>query len=92
MTWLHEQEDKTYVAIYCRKDLNKSDINKKAHRRQILQTKHLCLIVYTVYPPKGTNHYDLLDMGRYNIGIHRESFLLELGKTVYKPKDKKKDL
>ena len=93
MTWLHEQEAyKTYVAIYCRKDLNKSDINKKAHRRQILQTKHLCLIGYRFYQPKGTKHYDLLEIGKYNIGIHRGTFLLEPAKAVYKPKDKKKDL
>ena len=32
MTWQHEQEAyKTYVAIYCRTDLNKSDINTKPH-------------------------------------------------------------
>ena len=67
-------------------------MNTKAHGRQILQTKRLCLIGYKFYPPKGTKHYNLLDIGKYNIGIHRESFLLEPAKTVYKPKDKKKDL
>ena len=64
----------------------------KAHGGQILQTKHLCLIGYKFYPPKGTKHYELLDIGKYNIGIHRVSFLLEPGKAVYKPKDKIKDL
>ena len=52
-TWLHEQETyKTYVAIYCRTDLNKSDMNTKAHGGQILQTTYLCLIGYRFYPPK----------------------------------------
>ena len=67
-------------------------MNTKAHGGQILQTKHLCLIGYRFYPPKGTKHYDLLDIGKYNIGIHRGSLLLEPAKAVYKPKDTKKDL
>ena len=94
MTWPYGQEAfKTHVAIYCRIDLNKSDMNtKKKHGKKILQTKHLCLIRYTFYPPKGTKHYELLDIGKYNIEIHGGLFLLELGKAVYKPKDKKKDV
>ena len=75
--------------MYCRIDLNKSDMNTKAHGGQTLQTKNVCLIGYKLYPPKETKHYDLLDIGKYNIGIHRESFLFEPAKTVYKPKDKK---
>ena len=91
--WLHEQETyKIYVAIYCRTDLNQSDMNTKSHGGQILQTTHLYLIGYKFYAPKGTKNYDLLDIGKYNIGIHRGSFLLEPAKAVYKPKDKKKDL
>ena len=39
MTWLHEQDAyKTYVAIYCSTDLNKLDMDTKAHGGQILQT------------------------------------------------------
>ena len=93
MTWLHEQEAyKTFVAIYCRTDLNKSDMNTKAHREQILQTKQLCLIGYRFYPPKGTTYCDFLVIGKYDIGIHRGSFLLEPANTVYKAKAKKKYL
>ena len=89
MIWLHEQEAyKTYVAIYCNTDLNKSDMNMKAHGGQKLQMKHLCLIGYKYYPPKGTKHYELLGIGKYNIGIHRVSFLLEPKKVEYKPKEK----
>ena len=86
MTWLHEQEAyKTFVAIYCRTDLNKSDMNTKAHGGQILLTKHLCLIGYKFYPPKGTKDYELLGIGKYNIRTHRGLFLLKPGKAVYKP-------
>ena len=67
-------------------------MNTKAHGGHILQTKHLCLIGYRFYPQKETKHYDLLDIGKYNIGIHKGSFLLEPVKAVYKPKDKKKYL
>ena len=67
-------------------------MNTKAHGGQILQKKHLCLIGYRFYPPKGTKHYDLLDIGKYNIVIHRGSFLLEPAKAVYNPNDTKKDL
>ena len=67
-------------------------MNTKAHGKKILQTKRLCLIGYKLYPPKGTKHYELLDIRKYNIGIHRGYFLLEPEKTVYKPKNKKRDL
>ena len=67
-------------------------MNIKAHGGYILQTKHLCLNIYNFYPPKGTKHCELLKIGKYNIEIHRESFLLEPGKVVYKPNENKKDL
>ena len=38
-----------------------------------------------VYPQKGSEHYELLELGKYNLGIHRGSFLLEPGKVKYKP-------
>ena len=92
MTWLHEQEAyKTYVAIYCKTDLNKTDMNTKAHGGKYYRQK-LCLIGYKFYPPKGKKHYELLEIEKYNIGIHRGSSLLDPGKAVYKPKEKKKDL
>ena len=45
-------------------------MNIKAHGGYILQTKHLCLNIYNFYPPKGTKHYELLKIGKYNIEIH----------------------
>jgi hypothetical protein len=87
MTWLHEQDAyQNYVAVYCNTNLNKADMNTKAHGGQTLQETHLCMVGYKFYPPKGSEHYEILELGKCNIGIHRGSFLLEPGKTVYKPK------
>ena len=42
MSLLHKQHTLViYVAIYCKTDLSKADINTKAHGGQILQQKHL---------------------------------------------------
>ena len=60
-------------------------MNTKARGGQILQG---CKF----YPPKGTKHYELLDIGKQNTGIHKRPLLLEPGKVVYKQNDKKKDL
>ena len=39
MTWLHGQEVyNKYFALYCTTDMNKSDMNTKAHGGQLLQT------------------------------------------------------
>ena len=85
MSWLHEQHAiGTYVAIYCNTDLNKADMNTKAHGGKILQEKHLCLVGYKYYQAKSTVHYEWLGLGKYNIGIHRGSFLLDPVKAVHK--------
>ena len=58
MTWLHEQHQyERFGAIYCNTDLNKADMNTKAHGGRILQEKHLCMVGYKFYPPKGSKHY-----------------------------------
>ena len=47
MNWLHEQHQyERFVAIYCNTDLNKADMNTKAHGGRILQEKHLCMVGY----------------------------------------------
>ena len=75
------------MAIYVKPDFNKADMNTKAHGGKVLQEKHLCMVGYKFYPPKGSKHYEILDLGKYNIGVHRGSFLLEPGKVIYKPKE-----
>ena len=59
-------------------------MNTKPHGGQTLQNKHLCLVGYKNYPPKGTKHYELLELGKYNIGVHRGSFLLDASRAVHK--------
>ena len=71
ITWLHEQHsDEKYVAIYCNTNLNKSDTNTKAHGGKILQEKNLSMVGFKFYPPEGSVHYDLLQLAKYNIGVH----------------------
>ena len=85
MTWLYEQHAyQTYVAIYCNTTLNKADMSSRAHEGQTQQENHLSMVGFKFYPLKGSNHYGSLDLGKYNIGIHMGSFLIEPGKAVYK--------
>ena len=44
------------------------------------------MVGFKFYPPKGSVHYDLLELAKYNIGVHMGSFLLDPGRVVYKPK------
>ena len=62
-------------------------MNTKAHGGQILQTKHLNLVGHQYYPPKESKHYELLELGKYNIGFHRGSFLNNPSDVVYKKKN-----
>jgi len=64
-------------------------MNTKAHGGQILQEKRLQHVGYEFYPPKGTEHYKLLELAKYNIGPHRGSFLSDLSTPV---SQKTKDL
>ena len=50
------------------------------------------MVGFKFYPPKGTVHYELLKLAKYNIEVHRRSFLLDPGKAIYKPKTDKDDL
>ena len=87
MTWLHEQHlYERFVAIYCDTNLNKADMNTKAHGGEILQEKNLSMVGFRFYPPKGSIHYELLELSKYNIEVHRGSFLLDPGRVIYKPK------
>ena len=88
ISWLHEQNLLEVLrAIYCNTTLNKADMNAKAHGGQALQEKHMLLVGYKFYPPKGTKHYRLLELDKYNIGIHCGSFLLQADKNANPNKD-----
>ena len=89
MTWLHEQHlYKRFVAIHCDTNRNKADMNTKAHGREILQEKHLSMVGFRIYLPKGSIHSELLTLSKYNMGVHRGSFLLDPGRIIYKSKEK----
>ena len=79
MTWLHEQGLKgTYVAIYTPTGRNKADMNTKPHGGANLQTMNMAVVGNQHYPSEGTDHYQLLQLGQYNIDPHRGSFLKEV--------------
>jgi len=62
--------------LHCNTAQNKTNINTKPLEGKTLQTKHLWPVRYKLYPPQGTEHYELLELHQYNIGMHRGSFLL----------------
>ena len=72
MTWLHEQGLKgTYVVIFTPTGRNKVDMNTKSHGGANLHTMNITIIGHPHYPPEGTKHYQLLQLGQYNIGPHQ---------------------
>ena len=76
---MHKQGIKeTYVAIYTPTGRNKVDMNTKPHGGANLQTMNMAIVGYQHYPPEGTEHYKLLQLGQYNIGPQRGSFLKEV--------------
>ena len=72
MAWLHEQGLKwIYVAIFIPTSRNKTDMNTKLHGGANLQTMNMAIVGYQHYPPKGSEHYRLLQLDQYKIGPHR---------------------
>lgn len=68
MTWLYEHHTyQTYAAIYCNTNLNEADMNTKANEEQTLQNNTFVHDRYKSYPPKGSKHYEVLEIGKYNI-------------------------
>ena len=53
-------------------------MNTKRHGGANMQTMNVVIVSYQHYPPEGTEHYTLLQLGQYNIGPHRGSFLKEV--------------
>ena len=88
MLWLHEEYAlETYVAVYCNIRQNKADLNTKSLGGETLQIKHLWSVGFQLYPPNGTDDHKLLELHRYNIGMHGGSFLLD--RSVSTINDKK---
>ena len=78
ITWLHKQYNrKRFVPIRATSTNQKADYNTKPHGGINLQTKALPLFGFNNYPPAHSEHYKLLELHKYNIGIHRGSFLIK---------------
>ena len=77
ITWLHEQYSRQHLVPICATSRNQqADHNTKPHGGITLQEKTLPLFGFHNYPPVGSEHYKLLYLQLYNIGIHRGSFLI----------------
>ena len=75
LLWLHQQK---LIGIFihepCPTDRQVADFNTKPTGGESLQKNVLYIMGARFYPPKGTEHYKLLELHKYNIGIHRGSF------------------
>ena len=72
ITQLHEQGLMgTYVTIFTPIGRNKSGMNIKPHGGANLQTMNMAIVGYQCYPLEGSEHYQLLQIDQYNIGLYR---------------------
>ena len=66
-------------------------MNTKPHGGETLVQKIFSIIGFKFYPPSSSLHYTLLDLPKYNIGVHRGSFLLPVKHKSSTPTLKKAD-
>ena len=64
-----------YIMLILQK--NCADLNSKPHGGILLMQKLLWMVGARFYPPIDSTHFELLELGKYKIGTHRGSFLLE---------------
>ena len=77
LTWLHYQYIRgLFLPFYIDTKKKKGDLNTKPHGGETLVTMLLSIIGFKFYPPNTSKHYILLDLHKYNISVHRGSFLL----------------
>ena len=77
--WLHEHKTReTIMPKYVNTTKMKADINTKPFGGESLQEKYLALIGFKYYPPSTSEHFRLLKLQDYNIGIHRASFRTDI--------------
>ena len=61
-------------------------MNTKPHGGETLVAMLLSIIGFKFYPPTTSTHYTLLDLHKYDIIVHRGSFLLpNKGKSPTSP-------
>ena len=75
VTWLHQQ---LALLVFdpraCPSDRQQADFNSKPTSGSQLQKSVLHVVGARFYPPCGSEHYKLLELDKYLIGIHRGSF------------------
>ena len=75
VTWLHQQKLlEVFVPEPCPTDRQLADFNTKPTGGSQLQKNVLYIVGARFYPPEGSEHYKLLELDKYSIGIHRGSF------------------
>ena len=66
-------------------------MNTKPHGGETLVVEIFSMIGYKFYPPPSSLHYTLLELHKYNIGVHRGSFLLPVKQKSSNPTLKNTD-
>ena len=75
--WLNEQFSRGRMQpATCSTDNMDADMNTNPYGGFRLQKKYLSLIGHQFYPPPTSEHFILLELGKYNINPHRGSFIL----------------
>ena len=73
--WIHKQKLLgIFLPEVCPTDRQLADMNTKPNGGESLQKQFLYLMGARFYPPEGSKHYELLELGNYNINIHRGTF------------------
>ena len=77
--WMHQILDlKIFRPVSCPTDRQLTDMNSKPNGGQKLQQSVLYLVGARFYPPTTSKHYTLLELDKYEIGIHRGSFCKDI--------------
>ena len=66
----------------CPTDRQQADFNSKPTGGSQLKKSVLHVVGARFYPPSGSEHYLLLELDKYSIGIHRGSFCHQLNPSV----------
>ena len=78
VTYLHELYVRgIFSCHYIESSSNCADLNSKPHGGAQLITKILWLVGERFYPPPTSEHFQLLELEKYNIGVHKGSFRID---------------
>ena len=73
--WLHQQKSiGIFYPFPCPTSRQVADFNSKPTGGSSLQQSFLYIVGARFYPPSTSKHYLLLELDKYNIGVHRGTF------------------